>query len=93
MNPGPTEEVGKIAGSFIDSMKTQPLSLALVVMNIILLGYMFYIEMRFSEGRKYAFEQIIGQQKDMATMLAHCIPAEDIKKLLEGTTIQRAPQP
>lgn len=89
MNPGATEEAGKAVGSFIDSLKSQPLSLALVVMNVVLLAYLFYMEMRFSEGRKFAFEKIVEQQQDMAQMLAHCIPADDIKKLIEGMGLQR----
>ena len=34
MNAGITEEVGKQVGGFMDIMRSQPLSLALVVMNV-----------------------------------------------------------
>jgi hypothetical protein len=84
LNPGAPEEAGKAVGGFIEALKAQPLSLALVVMNIVLLGYLFYTETRFTEGRKFAFEKIIGQQQHMAEMLSHCIPADDIKKLIDG---------
>jgi predicted DNA-binding protein (UPF0278 family) len=84
VNPGPTEEIGKVANTFMDSLKSQPLSLALVVMNAMLLGYIYYTETRYVEGRRIAFTKIVEQQQNMAELLAHCIPADDIKKLMEG---------
>jgi hypothetical protein len=42
MNPGVSEEVGKTTRSFMDVLREQPLSLALVVMNLSLVIYMFY---------------------------------------------------
>ncbi|HEY7415726.1 MAG TPA: hypothetical protein VH593_11080 [Ktedonobacteraceae bacterium] len=89
MSPGATEEAGKAVGSFIDALKTQPLSLALVVMNVLLIGYLYYTETRYSEGRRHAFEKIIEQQEKMAAMLSHCIPADDIRKMIEGLGGQR----
>ncbi len=35
-------ETSKQVGAFFKTMETQPLSLALVVMNFVLLGYLFY---------------------------------------------------
>jgi len=43
MNPGIEEEGGKVAVSFIDTMKAQPLALALVVVNLLFLGAGIYI--------------------------------------------------
>jgi hypothetical protein len=91
MTPGPAEEAGKAVGSFMEVMRSQPLSLALVVMNVMLVAYLYYTESHYSEGRRLAFEKIIGQQEHMAEMLSHCIPAEDIKKLFEGLGGQRQP--
>lgn len=42
MNPGLAEESGKVAVSVVDSLKSQPISLALIVLNVIFLitGYL-----------------------------------------------------
>ena len=42
MNSGPSEEVGKAVGSFMDIMKSTPMVLAVIVMNVALLGYLFW---------------------------------------------------
>ena len=42
MTPGITEEVGRQVGGFMDIMRSQPLSLALVVMNVLLVAFLFY---------------------------------------------------
>ena len=40
MNPGAVEEGAKVATGLIDGLKSQPLSLALIVMNIVFVGFM-----------------------------------------------------
>jgi hypothetical protein len=45
MTPGPVEEGSKVAQSVVDALKTQPLSLALITMNvvfIIFVGFLLY---------------------------------------------------
>jgi hypothetical protein len=40
----PVDNLGKATGSFFDIMREQPLSLALVIMNLAILGF-FYLSM------------------------------------------------
>jgi len=42
MNPGPVEEGAKVATSVIENLKGEPISLALIVMNIIFVGAVSY---------------------------------------------------
>ncbi|PWT78225.1 MAG: hypothetical protein C5B60_01555 [Chloroflexi bacterium] len=42
MNPGPTEEVGKVATSIVESLKTQPLMLVVMLFNIIFLAVIYF---------------------------------------------------
>jgi len=42
MNPGPVEETGKVAIGVVDALKTQPVTLAMVIFNIILLGVVYF---------------------------------------------------
>lgn len=42
MNPGLSEEAGKVATTVVESLRSQPISLALIVLNVIFLivGYL-----------------------------------------------------
>ena len=71
MNPGgPAEEAGKVATSFIESMKGQPLALALCFMNVGLLIIM-YILAGVAEKR---FDAVIEQQREVSRLLYYCAP-------------------
>lgn len=75
MNPGgPVEEAGKVAGTFMDVMRGQPLALALAVMNMILLALFFFIAKTASENRRYEFNSILETQKEVQKLLYNCTP-------------------
>jgi uncharacterized protein HemX len=59
------QEGGKAIGGIIDALKTQPLSLALVVMNLALLALFYYAISVSVETRKHEFELMINNQKDI----------------------------
>lgn len=46
MNPGLSEEAGKVATSVVDSLRGHPISLALIVLNVIFLivGYLILVK-------------------------------------------------
>jgi hypothetical protein len=73
MNPGATEEVGKAANTFMDVMRQQPLSLALVVMNAALIGLVWWITSRQTELRQHDLELYFNQQKEVAALLGRCV--------------------
>jgi len=56
------------ASGFIEAMKSQPLALALVVMNLALLA-LFYVIVQSAEARHKANGE---QLKTMLELLAHC---------------------
>jgi CHASE1-domain containing sensor protein len=74
MNPGPTE----VATSFMDAMKSQPVMLGLVVMNLSMVA-MLYVVIRFSQDqRRTEFEMIFKSQTEVQRLLAQCvIPPKD----------------
>lgn len=74
MNPGPSEEVGKAAGLFFQIMKDQPLSLALVIMNILLLALFFYVTHIATSNRQREFEMVLAAQKEVQQLLFQCAP-------------------
>lgn len=42
MNPGPVEEASKVAVSTVEALKATPVVLAMVVLNVVLFGLIFY---------------------------------------------------
>lgn len=74
MNPGAAEEVGKAAGIFMGVMKDQPLSLALVVMNVLLLGLFFYVTHLATANRGNELQMIFAAQKEVQQLLYNCSP-------------------
>jgi len=70
-------EGGKAVNTFLDSMKSQPLSLALVVMNCALLAYLFW------SGREALVERnkyVVETQQ----ILASCIHADKLESVVKA---------
>ena len=76
---GPIEEGAKAANSFIDALKAQPLSLALVVMNIGLLGFLYYSAVVAAAERRRETELLYENRREMAQLLYQCTPAAERK--------------
>jgi hypothetical protein len=72
MNPGPLEEAGKAAGSVIDAMKTQPLALALVIMNCALLGLFFFVTSTVAKQREREITMLYAEHKEVRELLSRC---------------------
>jgi hypothetical protein len=49
MNPGVTEEAGKAATATIDALKSTPMILALVIFNVLFMGFSGYVSLKISE--------------------------------------------
>lgn len=73
MNPGLTEEGAKVATGIIDSLKTQPATLAMIVISFGLLGYTFYEGHYFNAARQEMLKQFLEQQRDVNQLLAKCV--------------------
>ncbi len=73
---GATEEASKAVGGFMDAMKSQPLSLALVIMNIGLMLLMYLLWTSAEEYRNKQMDLIFGSQKETQELLARCIIPE-----------------
>jgi cytochrome c oxidase assembly factor CtaG len=65
----------QVAGSFVDALKGQPLSLALVVMNILLLGYLYYAGIVAHSERQEEMKLLYQNRSEMAQLLYQCTPA------------------
>ena len=70
------QEAGKAVGSFMEIMKSQPLSLALVVMNVLLLALLWSVYKGADEARQAEMTMIFKAQSDMQTLLSRCVVPE-----------------
>lgn len=73
MNPGPVEEVGKAGGIFMSIMKDQPLSLALVIMNVALLILFYIIMQAVTKTREREVNLMYEDHKEVRELLAKCV--------------------
>lgn len=87
MNDGVVGEASKHVGSFMDAMKREPLSLALVVMNLCLLLFFYVILVRVADQRKEEIGLLYADKKDVRELLAKCVvPQRDQRTDLQGDT-------
>jgi hypothetical protein len=86
-----TTEAGKSVRSFMTIMKEQPLSLALVVMNFVLLGYLFYNGTQLLKLRNDTTALIVAWQQESDKLMANCV-SEEIMKLVLDAIKREAPQ-
>ena len=81
---GVTEEVGKAASGFVNVMGGQPLALALVIMNFVLLGYLFYTASTITTSRKETVDLIVGWQKETDKLMVNCVSAEVSRSMMDN---------
>ena len=81
---GVTEEVGKAASGFVNIMGGQPLALALVIMNFVLLGALFYTSSSVTTSRKETVDLIVGWQKETDKLMVNCVSAEVSRAMMDN---------
>lgn len=81
MIPG-VEEIGKTTRSFMDALKEQPLSLALVAMNVLLITYLFYYTSGILHQRALTTDQIVNWQKETDKLMANCVSKEVLETVV-----------
>lgn len=79
MNPGAVEEGAKVAGGFIEAMKSQPLALALALCNLTLLALFFYIAHWSGSNRAMEFKALLESNKEVQKLLYNCTPLANLK--------------
>ena len=76
MNPGLSEEGGKVATSIVENLKTSPITLALVLFNIAFV-VVVYLATRDQRARTEAFQaRLFEQQTKVMEMLYNCTPQD-----------------
>lgn len=73
MNPGIAEEAGQTTRSFIDALKAQPATLAMIIANIAMLIFVFYALNKGAEFRDKMLAAQFEYQHKVSDLLARCI--------------------
>jgi hypothetical protein len=64
---GAIEQGAKVATSVVDGLKSQPLSLALIIMNLVFVGFVAWLANEFNERTTHQYEvkdQLIAKLLD-----------------------------
>jgi len=90
MNAAIHEEVARQVGSFMDILRGQPLSLALVVMNFALVAFLFYSNSQVLEQRQSALTQIVDWQQRTDSLMASCVSIDVMKLVVDALERDRS---
>lgn len=61
MNPGPIEEAGLTVRSVVESFRSAPVALAVLIFNVVLLGGLFYTTHLAAERWQHLIEMTMRQ--------------------------------
>jgi hypothetical protein len=78
---GAIEEGGKLAGGFMDALKREPLSLALVVMNLCLLAFFYVLLTTIAGQREREIALLYADKKEVRELLAKCVVPDRTRNL------------
>lgn len=73
MNPGLSEEAGKVASGIVEALKAQPAVLALTVANIGMMVFIFYALHGAANFRDQMLSQMYEERKQVNELLAKCV--------------------
>jgi|SRR5215472_4800310 len=73
MNPGPVEEGAKVATTFVDALKTQPVMLGMVFILAAMIGLLFFVAYKGAETRQHELDRFYEMQKETQLLLAKCV--------------------
>jgi len=76
MNPGLTEEVGKTVRGIVHVLESQPLALAMIISNFLLLGFVWYATVENNRQRAKLGEAVFHAESETRQLLARCVVPE-----------------
>jgi hypothetical protein len=79
-----TETLGAAADTFMKIMDNQPLSLALVVMNLLLVWFIFKSTSMYNTARQEFSKILVEWQSKTQTIMADCVSKEVMEMVLKA---------
>lgn len=85
------EQIAKVAGTVVDSLKTQPLCLSLVLINAGLIGFLYYQGMSNNSERKSEFDMLYRNRREVSVLLARCNwpEGQPLPKMFEDDSLSK----
>jgi hypothetical protein len=74
MNPGPVEEGGKVATALVEALKASPVTLALVVFNVVFMIVVYMGTRQLHATEEKMQNVMMAQITKMADQLYNCTP-------------------
>jgi hypothetical protein len=69
----PIQSTGKVAAGFFEALKSEPIVLALCVMNFALIGFTYYQSSLFNSQRAENVKLFVQVQSEVQKLLSQCI--------------------
>jgi hypothetical protein len=99
MNPGPVQEGSKIAGNAIEALKSQPMTLAMVIFNCVFIGSVYFGIQNQRNQQAKLMEKMLEQSEKAQAMLFQCVPQSGLlqqqqlqQQMLQQQQMQQPPQ-
>jgi hypothetical protein len=73
VNPGLTEEGGKVITHAVDALKSQPVTLAMIIMNVIFVAAIFWGVRGTRDQQHMIMQALLEQHQEAQQLLAKCI--------------------
>jgi len=73
MNPGPVEEAGSTARQAVEALKSTPVVLALVIFNVLYMGFGAYTQIRDRDHQVELLKTWANEHAHTADLLAKCV--------------------
>ena len=70
---GPVEEAVHIAGGVVEALKSTPMTLAMILTNIMLLIFLFYSQTQFFNQRQELSKYFLESEREVREILSKCI--------------------
>lgn len=68
----PLEETGKVVGGVVDGLKSQPMALAMIVLNVLFLGALLWIVHEIATTRRLEREAQANLWRELQVTCQHC---------------------
>ena len=76
--------MNELVESFMRVLGDQPLSLALVAMNLLLLLYCFRTSKQYAKSRRETAKLIVEWQEQSQQIMAHCVSKENLELIINA---------
>ena len=83
------QEGVKVAGSVVDVLRTQPSTVAMIIISFALLAFTWYEGAAFNRQRSEMTQLILEHQRETSLMLSRCIEPSQVETIIKQLELNR----